>query len=280
MSPETLAITYGLSSALSWGAGDFSGGLATKRGDVFTVIFYSQIIGIILLAGLSFLFPETLPNMNQIFWGALAGLMGAFGLVALYSALAGGSMGIVAPLSSVLTALVPMTWSFVWEGLPASNRLLGFAGALLAVWLLSTTSNDIKVSLRHLLLPLIAGLGFGLFFVCIDHASAKMIIWPLIIARLASLAMFGLILSVRKKKASLRKGQWIPIALAGILDTAGNAFFVLAAQSGRLDVSAVLTSLYPAATVMLAWGVLKERLNWRQWVGVGTALLALGLIAG
>lgn len=279
MSPEALTFTYGLGSAISWGAGDFSGGFASKKGDVLTVIFFSQIVGILMLLGLLFFFAENLPGLAQALWAGMAGWMGAFGLVALYKALANGRMGVVAPLSAVMTALVPMISSFYFEGLPQGTRLIGFGSAMAAVWLLSMTQSATRIDLQQLMLPFIAGLGFGLFFVCIDRASGDTIIWPLILARMTSLSIFGTILCARKKKAPPHKNQWILIGLTGILDTAGNAFFIMAAQIGRLDVSAVLASMYPAATVMLAWVLLKEHLQPRQLIGVGTALLALALIA-
>jgi drug/metabolite transporter (DMT)-like permease len=280
MSPEILAIACGVSSAVSWGAADFSGGFATKRSNVFMVIFFSQVVGIILLFGLLIFRPEAHPDLNQIIWGGLAGLMGAFGLVALYKGLADGCMGIVAPLSAVMTTLVPVVCAAYLEGLPRTTQIMGFGSALVAVWFLATTQSVAKIDFDKLGLPFIAGLGFGLFFVCIDRASSNAIIWPLITARMASLSIFAVVLVTRKQYTVPQKKQWLPIALSGILDTVGNAFFVIAAQLGRLDVSAVLTSMYPAATVFLAWGILKERLQMRQWIGVGIAVLSMALIAG
>ncbi len=279
MNPEILAFTYGISSAVSWGAGDFSGGFATKRGNVFSVIFFSQVIGLSLLIGMGAIVSEPAPDRNQILWSALAGLMGAFGLAALYKGLADGSMGIVAPLSAVMTALVPTLFAAYLEGIPRTTQLFGFGSAMVAVWFLSTTRSASALDLSQLWLPFVAGIGFGLFFVCIERASSNAIVWPLIIARIASMSIYALILLTRRQPILPRKNQWSLIALSGVLDTAGNTFFVLAAQVGRLDVSAVLASMYPAATVLLARAVLKERLHLRQWVGVGIALFALALIA-
>jgi drug/metabolite transporter (DMT)-like permease len=279
MTPETLAITFGLSSALTWGAGDFTGGFATKRGDVVTVIFFSQVTGGLLLLAGQFLFGRGWPVAGQVVWGAAAGVCGAFGLVALYRGLASGRMGIVAPLSAVMTALVPVIVAFLNEGLPKSTQLAGLGVALMAVWFLAgSPGGPVRIS-GELGLPLLAGVGFGLFFVCIDRASSGGILWPLIMARIASLFIFTSILLARRQRGLPERYQLGFMALAGVMDTAGNAFFALACQHGRLDVAAVLASMYPASTVFLAWGLLKERLHFRQWVGVGAALCALALIA-
>ena len=277
--PETLAITYGICSALAWGAGDFSGGFATKRGSVFTVILYSQIIGGILLIGLQILIGENKLETRHLAWGGAAGICGVLGLMALYKGLATGRMGIVAPLSAVLTAVVPLVFAFIAEGIPKHTQVLGFGGALIAVWLFSSTRGGSYALRSEIMLSLSAGMGFGLFFICIDRVSGEAILWPLVAARLASVTIMALILGSRGQ-LSLPQGRlWPLIALAGLLDTAGNAFFALASQLGRLDVSAVLASMYPATTVMLARFVLKEKISGRQQIGLAVACVALGLIA-
>ena len=280
LSPETLAITYGISSAVTWGAGDFSGGFATKRNHVFTVILLSQIVGGVLLVMLALLFAEDMPHLNYLLLGALAGIFGALGLVALYSGLAKGRMGIVAPTSAVVTGFIPIIFAFFNEGLPPNAQILGFFVALLAVWLLSSSVGGVKTRLNDLILPVAAGAGFGLFFILIDRVSDEAILWPLVAARLGSLSLVLTFFLARRRKMEIpAKGQCLFIALAGIFDTGGNAFFALATRMGRLDTSAILSSLYPAATVMLAWLILKERLSHKQWFGVVAALSALILIA-
>ncbi|MFU8769544.1 MAG: EamA family transporter, partial [Desulfotignum sp.] len=124
-----------------------------------------------------------------------------------------------------------------------------------------------------------AGLGFGLFFIFIDKANDLAIFWPLVGARAASVGFLFTVVLVVKKPGTPVTGPWGFIAVTGVLDALGNLLFSTAAHLGRLDVSAVLASLYPAATVLLAWLVLREKLRRRQWVGVGAALIALGLIS-
>lgn len=277
--PESLSIIFGLGSAAAWGAGDFSGGLATKRARVLTVIFFSQILGAGLLLGLALALGESLPSPQSLIAGGVAGLAGVIGLLGLYQGLAKGRMGIVAPLSAVLTALIPLTVSLLRAGSPGTPALLGFAAALVAVWWLSAPNGPAGVSASEIRLSLLAGLGFGLFFVCLDLAASEALLWPLVAARGASITLITLFLALRRQKVLPARGPLPYIVLAGVLDVAGNAFFALAAHYGRLDVSAILASLYPAATVLLARMVLKETLNRRQWAGVAVAALALVLIA-
>lgn len=279
ISSEVLAIAYGLSSAVIWGAGDFSGGFATKRNNVYSVIIVSQLVGGALLVVLALFLAEKIPSLNNLLWGGLAGISGAFGLVALYSSLACGRMGIVAPVSAVIAAALPVIVALFHEGIPEPSQLVGFGIAIISVWLLSRSNNNAKIQMRELFLPVMAGLGFGLFFILIDRVSEDAILWPLVVARIASISLLSIVITVRQQREMPTRNQLPIIALVGIFDTGGNTFFALATQVGRLDISAVLASLYPAATVLLAWLILKERLMYQQWIGVIAALGAIILVA-
>ena len=277
--PGTLAITCGLCSALAWGAGDFAGGFASRRGNALTVVLFSQLIGGILLFFLATAFARSIPPYRHMISGGLAGVFGVLGLVMLYKGLAQGRMGLVAPLSAVVTAVIPMVFSFFVEGFPGGFRMIGFGIAMAAVWLLSSPGGRMKIEPRELQLSLSAGLGFGLFFIFMDHASSQAVLWPLVAARAAAIVVMVTLLATMRKLSPPPRGQFTFIALAGVLDTAGNAAFGMAAHLGRLDMAAILASLYPASTVLLAWLVFRERLGRRQWVGVATAGVALVLIA-
>jgi len=276
---ETLAVAYGLASATVWGAGDFSGGVATRRNDVYSVIIVSQLIGVALLALLAFLFAERIPSLGALVFGGVGGISGTIGLVALYKGLASSRMGFVAPVAAVVTAVLPVIVGVLNEGVPSASWVLGFGIALIAVWLLLGRGNGEAIRLRQLRLPVVAGLGFGLFFICIDRVSSSAILWPLIAARIASIGLLTMFAVVRRRGEIPQGSQLFIIALAGIFDTGGNAFFALATRVGRLDISAVLSSLYPAATVLLAYFILRERLVRRQWIGVASVMVALALIA-
>ncbi|WP_319506487.1 DMT family transporter [uncultured Methanolobus sp.] len=269
---------FGLAAAACWGAGDFSGGVATKRSGVLIVAIISQIIGIILLASAALLFTESVPPTSDFLWGAAAGLAGGIGLLALYHALSIEKMGIVAPVTAVLSAIVPMTFGIITEGLPTASQLMGFLFAFIGVWLISRDENSPKIEMEKLKLPLIAGLGFGFFMILIDQVQSSGVFWPLVGARMATIPTFILVASY-KKQIKIPALNFLPlIALAGLLDTGGNVFYALAAKAGRMDIAAILTSMYPAVTVLLAWVLLKEKLKNRQWVGVFAVMIAVVLI--
>jgi drug/metabolite transporter (DMT)-like permease len=280
--PELLAVAYGLASAAVWGAGDFSGGLATKRGNVYVVVLLAQIVGLVCLLALALLLEGALPPTRDLLFGALAGLAGVIGILALYTGLARGRMGVVAPMTAVLTASIPVIVGISTDGLPSILVLVGFGLAVTAVWLLSGGGKADGIRRDELGLALLAGLGFALFFVFIDQISTGVIFWPLTAARMASVPLLLLFLLGRRWRSitttQLPRSLLPIIALSGILDSGGNYFFALATQSGRLDIAAVLASLYPASTVLLARLILKETLGARQWLGIGVALIALVLI--
>lgn len=279
MNPDLLAIIFGLASAASWGTGDFSGGLATKRASIYSVIIISQLIGGLLLFILAIILGETIPSTTGFLYGAIAGICGAFGLVALYSGLATKQMGVVAPVAAVVTTIIPIIVALITEGLPTNLQLLGFGLALAAVWFLSRGNGTTPIKVTDLGLPVAAGLGFGLFFIFIDQVAGEAILWPLVSARLASVTLFSIIARAQNKPILPPRDQLVPITLAGIFDTGGNAFFALATRFGRLDIAAVLSSLYPAITVLWAWIILKETLGRLQLIGILATLAALILIA-
>lgn len=278
--PETLAIIYGLASALSWGTGDFCGGIATRHASAYRVVIVSQLVGGMFLLGVALALNETLPSADGWLWGGLAGICGGLGLVALYTGLAGGQMGLVAPVAAIVTAILPVMVGIYNEGMPSSWQLAGFGLGLAAVWLLAAADNGRGFRWQTLGLPVAAGIGFGLFFVLIDRVSSEVIVWPLVAARLTSITLLAILATFRgSTAASPTRNMWGMMALAGIFDSGGNAFFALATSLGRLDISAVLSSLYPGATVLLAWLVLKEKLVRQQWLGIMAALAALFCIA-
>jgi len=271
------SVAFGLASAASWGAGDFSGGLATRRAPAAGVVIASQAVGVAVLVAVALVTGEAAPSAGQLWWAALAGANGAFGLLALYSALASGRMGIAAPISGVVGAVVPVLVGMRLHGPPGALRLAGFALALVGVWLLTAAGDSAeRARPRELVLPFLAGVSFGLFLVFIHRAGGTGILWPLTAARGTSIAVLIAIGAMTRTLRLPGRSALALTVLAGLLDTGGNAFFVLAAQAGRLDVAGVLSSLYPAATVMLACLLLGERLTGRQTAG---AVATLGAIA-
>jgi drug/metabolite transporter (DMT)-like permease len=269
---------FGLASALSWGAGDFSGGLATKRAPVLGVLAIGHTVGAVLLIGLALLWAEPLPATADLGWGLAAGVAGAVGLASLYRALAIGQMGLVAPLSAVLTAALPALFGALTEGLPSTLKLAGFGLALVGIWLVAGTGGAAGAR-QGLGLAVLAGCGFGVFFILVHRAGANAVFWPLVAARFGSLGLVLPLALARRQLLWPDRRLLVPVLLSGALDVAGNAFFILAGQAGRLDVAAILASLYPASTVLLATLLLGERVLRVQQIGIVAALAAIALIA-
>ena len=276
---ELMVILLGLSSAFSWGAGDFSGGYASKRTSAYSVVVMSQFVGLVILSVGVYLINAGPFSLEAAFLGAIAGLCGSAGLVALYTGLARGPMGVVAPVTAVVAAVVPVLFSIFQIGIPEPTDLIGIMIALGAVWMISSGKKEANVHIEDLGLPIFAGLGFGLFFILMAKASAQVVLWPLIFARSSSIIAILLVGLLLRRIERPALDQLPIIALSGIFDTGGNIFYILATRYGRLDIAAVLSSLYPAATVFLAWMILKEKISRRQWVGVVLVFTAVILIA-
>ncbi len=270
----TIPILFGLLSALTWGAGDFNGGLAAKRSNPYGVVAVAHILSLGLLLALIPIIGEPVPPMQDWLWGGAAGLTGAIGLLLLYRALAEGRMSVAAPVSALLAAALPVLVGIFRDGNPGAWVLFGFALALAAVWLVSG-GEGLAIRFDELRQPVIAGISFGAFFIFLERASQTSLLWPLVAIRLVSItSMLGYALVTRQAWIPKRESL-VPIVLSSILDTIGNAAYALSARTGRLDVAAVLGSLYPGATVLLAWVFLKENISRIQTIGI---LLALGAI--
>jgi drug/metabolite transporter (DMT)-like permease len=279
MSPEYLAILFGLASAASWGAGDFSGGFASKRNNPLTVVLFSQITGLGILLVVQLITREALPPPRDLLLAGGAGMLGTTGLVRFYRELSGGRMGIIAPLTSLVTAALPVLFSILTQGLPQPAQLAGFGLGLLAVFLISRSQGDLRLRRRDVPVILFMGATFGTFFIVIGTVSQNAVLWPLMASRSASILMVTGLFLFTSRRPSAAAGQWRLMLLIGLLDVGGSGLYALATSVGRLDVAAVLASLYPAVTVLLARFVLDERLSAGQWAGVGAALAAIALIA-
>jgi drug/metabolite transporter (DMT)-like permease len=276
---ELMAIFFGLASAVSWGAGDFTGGCASRRTNVYSVVLVTQIVGVVLFPILAFVFSENLPPLSKLVWGCLAGFFGTSGLLALYQGLVEGKMGIVAPVAAVISAIVPVIYSAFYEGFPKILQIAGFIFAFIALWFIVSMDSGPKIKINDLKYPLLAGMGFGLFFISIDNFSETAIFWPLAFARGTALLMFlGFVTLTGSVKPP--SSDVLPvIVLAGLFNTGGCTFFALASEAGRLDITTILSSLSPGATVLLAYFILKEKLAPRQWLGVASALFAIILMS-
>ncbi len=283
MPTTILGACLALTSAFVWGSGDFTGGYATRRSSEYHVLALSALSGIVLLVALVLVQHESWPSLNDSIWAALGGTSGALGIACLYRALSMGHAASVAPTTAVISAGLPVIVGAFLAGLPNVFQLAGFAVAVPALWLVSASSpapgQPVKrLAGSELALALLAGVGFGGFFVFVGLIGPGHVYTPLVIARSLTL-LTGLLLIVgRRLPLPALTGN--PVALlAGVLDAGGNIFYILARQYTRLDVAAVLASLYPAATVVLAWLILKEHISRRQWLGAVLCVVAVMLIA-
>jgi len=275
-----ISILFGLFSALSWGGGDFVGGLASRKTGAYRAVFYGEVFGLLLLLGAAIFMHEPALAWSKILLAGAAGAIGSTGLLILYHAMTTGQMSIATPVSALLAAALPVAVGAITEGLPSPLKLAGFVCALAAVWLVAQDDSDKTHAMRlaDLRLPLLAGVCFGLYFIIMHQASNQSVLAPMIASRSAGALALLIFLLARREDFRASRPAWPYIALNAVLDIGGNAFYILAGQIGRLDVSAVLSSLFPGTTVLLAWLVLKEKINWVQWLGILAALIAIALM--
>ncbi len=271
------AAATALLAALAWGSGDFTSGLVARRVGSLRAVLWGYAFGLVVLVGMALLRSEPLSSPTDLAWGALAGLAGMLGLGFLLKGFATGRMGVVAPVSAVLSATLPVAFHAFTSEWPSPIQMLGFGVALVGIWLLSRPERFGRRP-EGLGLAILAGLGFGSFFILLDQVSGDAQFWPLVAGRLSTVvAMLIFAAATRRTIAFPDVPIWM-IGLAGMLDVVGNFFFLLATQTGRLDVASVLASLYPAVTALLARWIAHEHLARMQLIGLGTAILAIVLI--
>ena len=276
---ELLAVTYGLASASFWGTSDFTGGFVTKTSSVFGVLLIANTTGTALLTICALWIGSSIPDTYSLIFGAFAGLAGLMGLASFYKGLALDHMGMVASLTAIISAALPVLFGMLIEGFPTNQQLIGFATAFVAIWYLSVSKNSYTIQWRQLSFPAVAGIGFGLAFIFFDQAVKHSVLGPLIASKITGILVLILIVLIFRIGTMPPRHKYPIVCLTGLFDAAGTAFYASAAHVGRLDISAVLSSMHPAITAFLAWVILRERLSRRQWIGVLAALIALALIA-
>jgi drug/metabolite transporter (DMT)-like permease len=273
------SVLLALASALTYGGGDFLGGLAARRAPVLVVTAVAQAAGLVVLLPAALLVPGAM-SAGALGVGALAGVAGMLGLLLYMRGLAAGPMGLVAPLSSVVGAGLPLVVGVLVGERPGAVAGLALAVALVAIALASAGSRGDAAAGAGIVYGLGAGLGFGLFFVGIGLTPGGSGLWPLVAGRVVSVTLLVLILLALRDRgrATWRSAVRLMVG-CGLLDTTANVLFLLATRVGALSVSGVLVSLYPVVVVLLARLVLRERLSGLQLAGVGLALTASVLLA-
>ncbi len=285
MSAEPIAaIALALAAAAVWGAGDFAGGLVTRRAPPGLVVSIAHGAGLLLLLIYLLAARVPLPGHHAVIFGLTGGIAGGLGLMAFYKALSLGEMGPLASLTGVLTALLPVAVSMLREGVPGPVTLAGFVAAVVAIWLIAYGPGG-ELHARGLSLAIAAGLCFGLMLVMLQISARGGVLWAMGLSRIGSTttAICTAMIGGTWKPAPTKRLQWrriLPLAVAaGLLDTAGNLFYTFSAIKGRLDIAAVLSSLYPAGTILLAAWLLRERTTRTQALSMGIAMAAVVLIS-
>jgi drug/metabolite transporter (DMT)-like permease len=275
-----LGFALSIASSLSWGVSDFLGGLTSRRLPVLAVLAVSQPAGLVLIGIIILLFGADPISADKLAIAALAGAASLCGLWAFYAAMAMGTVSVVAPIAS-LGVLVPVAVGLVRGDAPAPIQLVGLVPAIAGLVILGYEEKPehAGVARRSILLAMIAGLGFGIFFTGLDLAAADRPGWAVLAVRVGGVATIAIALLISRPNLAVVSGSIAILLTIGFFDVLANGLFAVASTKGLLPVVAVGGSMYPAFTIALAHVVLGERLARFQWIGVVLALLGVALIA-
>jgi drug/metabolite transporter (DMT)-like permease len=277
-SAQLVPTSFSLVAVLCWGTSDFLGGYASKRSDAFLVTLLAHASGFGLMASLAVANHAPFPSHASEVWALVAGALGGTGLALFYRALSSGRMGLTAPVAAVLGAAIPTVFGMFAEGMPGILPITGFVLAGLGIWLISRPEGSVGRP-EGLGLAVLAGLGFAGFYICIHRTGDSSALWSATHSRFASLVTVAAIVLFRRGAPKLQASTATLGLIAGCLDSTGTLLFIRADQTGRLDAAVVLTSLYPAITVLLARWILQEHFTRWKAVGILAALLAVPMIA-
>jgi drug/metabolite transporter (DMT)-like permease len=276
-------VVYSVTAVFLWGASDFSGGVASRRANAFVLTAFSHICALGLMFAVAVELGGAFPDRASIAWALLAGALGGFSLAIFYGALAAGQMGLTAPIAALLGAAIPTMVDIALEGRPSGWSIAGFALAIFAIWLITRPdAQDEKPGdsgrPKGVATAALAGVGFAGFYLCIHQASGA----PATVAAISRVGSFTAtaiaVAVVRPSLAMDRRALGLGM-VAGFFDVTASALFIYANQHGRLDEAVVITSLYPAITVLLARVFLKEHFSRRKLIGLLAALAAVPLIS-
>jgi drug/metabolite transporter (DMT)-like permease len=273
---------YSVTAVFLWGSADFAGGLGSRRANAFVVTAFSHIcaFGLMLVIALSQRGP--FPDRDSILWAFAAGAIGGFSLAIFYRALASGQMGLNAPIAALLGAAIPTGVDIALEGAPSRWSIFGFGLAILAIWLITRSepqgANDEAGHPKGVAAAALAGVGFAGFYLLIHQANGSPA-WVATVSRVGSFTSTAIAVAVIRTPPRMDPPAALLGSVAGFFDITATSLFILASQRGRLDEAVVITSLYPATTVLLARIFLKEHFSRWKFVGLLAALAAVPLIA-
>jgi drug/metabolite transporter (DMT)-like permease len=279
-----LGVLLALGSSIVWGCADFVGGLQSRRWPVLTVLIWAQVIAVVACVVFVLVAGEGLPDGHAIAWAATASVLGSAALAAFYRGLSIGTMSIVAPISAT-GAIVPVLYGVLTGERPGTLQMAGIAVALVGIVLAAREKGehvDKEVARTALGLALIAAVGFGVFMLGLERATSTAgVAWSLLLIRAVTVVVLTCAALLLRPRLRIPVRSVGPIAFVGTGDLAANAMFAAATTIGLLSVVAVLGSLYPAMTVILARIVLKEKVSRLQEAGVLAVLVGvLAISAG
>lgn len=276
-----MAYLLAITSAIFYGAADFTGGIASRRAATIPVVVLSQASGLVFVALFLLLFPSATPRAADMWWGAAGGVVGGIGVALLYHALAIGTMSVVAPTTAVAAVVIPVVTSIALGerpgGLAVAGILLGIAAIVLVGRQTITAASPRRSGLG---VAMVSGVAIGLFLLALAQTRRESGLWPLLASRSTSVMLFLAIAAVGRRSLRMPPRLAALAAGGGVIDMLANALYLLAAQIGPLSPIVTLSSLYPASTILLARALLGERLNAWQAAGVFSALVAVALIVG
>ncbi len=275
--PQVVTAAYGMAAVLAWGTSDFLGGYATRRANAFLFTTVVNLGGLLLVGTLAYATHAPFPSARSAAWVLAGGISGGTGLAIFYRALSSGRMGLTAPVAAVLGAAIPAVFSMFTEGLPGRIPLLGFVLAALGLWLITRAEDGSKP--EGIGLAVLAGIGFASFYLCVRQAGDASALWIASLTRVGGLIITAAIVLLMGKFRNITPAGVRWGALTGCIDSLGTILFVYASQTGRLDEAVVISSLYPAVTVVLARVFLKEHFTRWRVVGLLAALAAVPIIA-
>lgn len=280
--PQFAPTAYSITAVFLWGAADFAGGLGSRRANAFVLTAFSHVCAFVLMFSIALGQHGAIPSAKSIAWALAAGAVGGFSLSLFYRALASGQMGLTAPIAALIGAAIPTLADIAIEGAPSRWTIAGFALAIVAIWLITRPEpsglNDETGHPAGVALAAVAGVGFAGFYLCIHQASGS-VSWLAAISRIGSFTATAIAVMVTRAPLALDRPRAVLGVMAGFLDISASALFIYASQHGRLDEAVVITSLYPATTVVLARVILKEHFSRWKFVGLLAALAAVPLIA-
>jgi drug/metabolite transporter (DMT)-like permease len=271
------AAAFAMAAALAWGTSDFLGGYATRRANAFLFTVVVNLGGLLVVGTLAAATHAPFPSARSAAWVLAGGISGGAALAIFYRALSSGRMGLTAPVAAVLGAAIPAVFSMFTEGVPGRIPLLGFAIAAVGLWLITRTEDGSKP--EGIGLAVVAGIGFASFYLCVRQAGDASPLWIAALARTGGLIATSIVVLLVGNLRDITAAGVRWGVVTGCIDSLGTILFVHASQRGRLDEAVVISSLYPAVTVLLARLFLKEHFTRWRFVGLLAALAAVPMIA-